>query len=126
MLAVRLLFPPDPGALRLFAALRATLAGVLTFFLVLLLGSVIALPVTDRILGFAIALFIAANVRDGTPQQRLITIALAPLFAFVATTLAALLFVDRSPRRPLLPLIMFAVAYGARAVRAGLRSASWR
>ncbi len=113
MLAVRLLFPPDPGALRLYAALRATLAGVLTFCLVLLLGSVIALPVTDRILGFAIALFIAANVRDSTWQQRLITIALAPLFAFVATTLAALLFDRPITAATLLPFIMFAVAYGA-------------
>ena len=113
MLAVELLFPPDPGALRLYAALRATLAGVLTFFLVLLLGNVIALPVTDRILGFAMALFIAANVRDGTRQQRLITIALAPLFAFVATTLAALLFDRPIAAATLLPLIMFVVAYGA-------------
>ncbi len=113
MLAVRLLFPPDPGALRLYAALRATLAGVLTFFLVLLLGKVIALPVTDRILGFAIALFIAANVRDSTRQQRLITIALAPLFAFVATALAALLFDRPIAAAALLPFIMFVVAYGA-------------
>ncbi len=114
MLAIqRMLFPPDPGALRLYAALRATLAGVLTFFLVLLLGNVIALPVTDRILGFAIALFIAANVRDSTRQQRLITIALAPLFAFVATALAALLFDRPIAGAALLPLIMFMVAYGA-------------
>ena len=110
---VRLLLPPDPGGLRLLAALRATLAGVVTFFLVMLLGSVTALPVTDRILGFAIALFIAANVRDGTPRARLITIALAPLFAFAATTLAALLFEQPLVAAILLPLIMFAVAYGA-------------
>ena len=56
-----LVFPPDPGGLRLLAALRATLAGVLTFFLVMLLGAVVAVPVTDRIMGFAIALFIAAT-----------------------------------------------------------------
>ena len=113
MRVVRLLLPPDPGALRLLAALRATLAGVATFFLVMLLGSVTALPVTDRILGFGIALFIAANVRDGTPRERLITIALAPLFAFAATTLAALLFDQPLAAATLLPLIMFAVAYGA-------------
>ena len=71
MRVVRLLLPPDPGALRLLAALRATLAGVVTFFLVMLMGSVAALPVTDRILGFGIALFIAANVRDGTPRHGL-------------------------------------------------------
>ena len=110
---VRLLLPPDPGGLRLLAALRATLAGMVTFFLVMLLGSVTALPVTDRILGFAIALVIAANVRDGTPRARLVTIALAQLFAFAATTLAALLFEQPLVAAILLPLIMFAVAYGA-------------
>ena len=113
MRVVRLLLPPDPGALRLLAALRATLAGVATFFLVMLMGSVAALPVTDRILGFGIALFIAANVRDGTPRARFITIAMAPLFAFAATTLAALLFDQPLAAATLLPLIMFAVAYGA-------------
>ena len=110
---VQLLFPPDPGALRLLAALRATLAGVLTFLLVLLLGEFTTLPITDRILGFGMALFIAANVRDATPRQRLITMALAPLFAFAATTLAALLYDQPLAAAVLLPLIMFGVAYGA-------------
>jgi uncharacterized membrane protein YccC len=110
---VQLLFPPDPGALRLFAALRATLAGVLTFLLVLLMGEFTVLPITDRILGFGMALFIAANVRDAAPRQRLVTIALAPLFAFASTTLAALLFDRPLAAAALLPLIMFAVAYGA-------------
>jgi hypothetical protein len=32
-------FPPDPGALRLLAALRATLAGAITFFVILGLGT---------------------------------------------------------------------------------------
>ena len=85
------LFPPDPGALRLRAAFAATLAGVLTFFLVMALGTIVAIPVTDRIFGFAIALFIAANLRDPTPRQRLTTIALAPFVAFAATALASLL-----------------------------------
>ena len=111
--AVRLLFPPDPGGLRLLAALRATLAGVLTFFLVMLLGSVTALAVPDRIVGFAIALFIAANLRDGTQRQRLITIALAPLFAFAASALAAYLRDQPLAAAALLPAIMFLVAYGA-------------
>jgi uncharacterized membrane protein YccC len=99
--------------LRLLAALRATLAGLLTFVLVMLLGSVAAVPVTDRLLGFAIALFIAANVRDGTMRQRLVTIALAPVFAFVATAIAALLFDRPLAAAALLPLIMFVVTCGA-------------
>lgn len=113
MRAVQLLFPPDPGALRLLAALRATLAGVLTFLLVLLLGTIADLAVKDRILGFGVALFIAASVRDSTPRQRLITIVLAPLFAFVAIAVAALLFDQPVAAAALLPVIMFVVTYGA-------------
>ena len=108
-----LLLPADPGGLRLLAALRATLAGVLTFFLVVLLGTVAPLPVTDRILGFGIALFVAANVCDPTPRRRLITIALALPFACLATGLAAVLSDQPLIAATLLPLIMFAVAYGA-------------
>jgi len=99
--------------LRLLAALRATLAGLLTFLLVVLLGMVTAVPVTDRLLGFAIALFIAANVRDGAMRQRLVTIALALVFAFSATAVAALLFDRPLAAAALLPLIMFVVTYGA-------------
>jgi hypothetical protein len=107
------LFPPDPGALRLLAALRATLAGVLTFLLLLLLGSVTPLAATDRILGFGIALFIAASVRDATPGQRLGTIALAPPFAFAATVAATLLDERPIAAATLLPVIMFAVVHAA-------------
>jgi uncharacterized membrane protein YccC len=108
-----LLFPPDPGALRLMAALRATLAAVLTFFLVMLLGVVTPTPITDRILGFAIALFIAANVRDGTPRERLVTIALAPFVAFGATAVAAMLLHQPIAAAAIVPPMMFAVSYGA-------------
>lgn len=110
---IDLLFPPDPGALRLLAAFRATLAAVLTFFLVVLLGTIAAVPVTDRILGFAIALFITANVRDATPRARLITITIAPFVAFAATTLAALLLDQNFLAAAVVPPMMFAIAYGA-------------
>jgi uncharacterized membrane protein YccC len=106
-------FPPDPGALRLLSALRATLAGVLTFLLVILLETVVAVPDTDRILGFALALFITATVRDGTPRQQLVTTALAPLAAFFATTVAALLLDRPIAAAAVVPLIMFAATYGA-------------
>jgi uncharacterized membrane protein YccC len=115
------LFPPDPGTLRLLGALRATLAGTLTFFVMVLLGNVAPLPVTDRILGFGIALYIAASVRDATPRERLITIALAPFFAFAATAAATLLSDRPVGAATLLPVIMFAVAY---AVQRGARRAS--
>jgi uncharacterized membrane protein YccC len=110
---IDLLFPPDPGALRLLAAVRATLAAVLTFFLVMLLGTVAAVPVSDRILGFAIALFITANVRDATPRARLITIAIAPFVAFATTSLAALLLEQKFLAAAVVPPMMFAIAYGA-------------
>ena len=107
------LFPPDPGALRLVAAFRATLAAVLTFFLVVLLGTVVSVPVTDRILGFAIALFITANVRDATPRARLTTIIIAPFVAFAAAALAALLVNQKLAAAAVVPPIMFAITYGA-------------
>ena len=88
--AVDALFPPDPGALRLFAALRATLAGVLTLIVVYALGSVMPLPIADRVLGFAIALFTSASVHDATPRARLVTIALTPFAAFAAVAIAGL------------------------------------
>jgi hypothetical protein len=110
---VRLLFPPDPGSLRLLAALRATLAAVLTFILVVLLSAVTTVPVTDRILGFAIALFIAANVRDSTPHQRLVTIALAPFVAFAATTIAALLLWQPLAAAAIVPPMTFVISFGA-------------
>jgi uncharacterized membrane protein YccC len=106
-------FPPDPGALRLLAALRATLAGVLTFLLVMLLGTVTAIPDADRILGFALALFITATVRDGTPRQQLTTTAIAPFAAFAAAALAALLLDQPFAAAAVIPLIMFAATYGA-------------
>jgi uncharacterized membrane protein YccC len=111
--SLTMLFPPDPGALRLLSALRATVAGVLTFILVILLGTVIAVPSSDRILGFAIALFIAATVRDATAHQRLVTIALAPLAAFVATALSGVLLEQPLAAAIAVPPIMFVVAYGS-------------
>ncbi len=110
---IGLMLPPDPGALRLLGALRATLAAVLTFLLVLLLGTITAVPVTDRILGFAVALFIAVNVRDSTLEQRLVTIALAPFVAFAATAIAALLLHQPLAAAAIVPFMMFAICYGA-------------
>lgn len=110
---IDLLFPPDPGALRLLAALRAALAGVLTFVLVLMIGVATAVPVTDRIVGFAVSLFIAANVRDSTPRDRLITMAIAPFAAFAATALGALLLDQPFAAAAVVPPAMFAISYGA-------------
>ncbi len=110
---VDLLFPPDPGALRLLAAVRATLAAVIAFFAVVALGLVVDIPLSDRILGFAVALFVAANVRDPTPQARLITMAIAPFVAFASTVLATLLLPWPFAAAAIVPPAMFAIVYVA-------------
>ncbi|MBN8905743.1 MAG: hypothetical protein J0H99_03770, partial [Rhodospirillales bacterium] len=107
-----LFFPPDPGGLRLLAALRATLAGVLAFAVVLLLGQVLPLPIPDRILAFAIALFIGVTVRDATPRGRLVTFLLAPLAAFASTTVTTLAAVVPLLDAALVPAFMFVAAWG--------------
>jgi uncharacterized membrane protein YccC len=86
---------------------------VLAFFAVILLSLVVALPMGDRILGFAMALFIVANVHDSTPRQRLITIAVAPLVAFAAVVLATLMLDQPIAAAAVVPPIMFAISYGA-------------
>jgi Fusaric acid resistance protein-like len=107
------MFPPDPGMLRLRAAFAATLAAVLTFFLVVLLGEVVAVPIADRILGFAIGLFIAANLRDPTLRQRLGTIALTWGAGGVATALASVLLPFPLAAAAIVPPLMFVVIAGA-------------
>jgi Fusaric acid resistance protein-like len=106
-------FPPDPGALRLLAALRSTLAGALTFGFVVLLGLAVAVPIADRVLGFALGLFIAATLRDGSRRQQAITIALAPCAAFAATALAAILYREPIVAAAAAPPLMFLAACGA-------------
>lgn len=117
------LFPPDPGLLRLLAALRATLAGLLTFLLVVLLGALLpphlAPSLPDRILGFAIGLFAGAAVREPTGRNRAVTLALVPFAAFTLCIAAALLLDHPLAAELLVPAIMFAVTYG------GARGPRW-
>jgi uncharacterized membrane protein YccC len=108
-----LLFPPDPGGLRLLAALRATLAGVVTFFMVMLLGTVTAVQVSDRVLGFAIALYITVSVRESSPRRQFATMALAPFAAFATTMLTSLLLEQPLAAALAAPPLMFILAYGA-------------
>ena len=110
---VDLLFPPDPGALRLLAALRATLAAVIAFVAVVVLGLWVEVPLSDRIVGFAVALFIAANVRDPTPRARLVTIAIAPFVAFASSVFATLLLPWPVAAAAIVPPLMFAIVYCA-------------
>ncbi len=118
-MAIRsVLFPPDPGRLRLLAALRATLAGLLSFGVVVLLGRVLPLATPDRILGFAVGLFTGASVRDPTRRQQVVTILLVPLAACAAVTVAAFVL-DRTLASALLILAIMAAATfaGARGPR---------
>lgn len=105
--------PPDPGSLRRMAALRATLSGLLSFLLVMLLGLVTPVPHPDRILAFGIALFTGATVRDRTPRQRAVTMALAVGAAFAAIAVASLLAADELASGLAITVVAFAATYGA-------------
>ncbi|MDQ0395389.1 FUSC family protein [Labrys monachus] len=107
------LLPPDPGSLRLLAALRATLAGTLTFFLVVLIGTAVELPILDRVLGFAVALFIAATVPPLSTGEKLKTILFAGLGACATTFAASVLGGQSVAGKVALPVLMFAVTYFA-------------
>jgi len=107
------LLPPDPGALRAIAALRVTLAALLTLLELMALEALWPVPTSDRILGFAVALFAGASIRDATLRQRAVTTGLA-LIAVIAAVLAATL----APRHDeaaawLLPVLVLAATYGA-------------
>ncbi len=107
------LFPPDPGMLRLFTALRATLGALLTLLLVVLLSTVVPTPAADRLLGFIIALFAGATVRDPRRRAQAITMALVPVVAIPASTAAALLLHHELMKDAVVPAIIFAATYGA-------------
>ncbi len=89
-MARQALFPPDPGAFRLIAAGRATLGGLLTLGLALLLRGAMPMPFTARVLGFAVAMFLGALVRDQTTCQQAWTIAMTPVPVFAVACLVAL------------------------------------
>ena len=107
------IFPPDPGAIRLRAALQATLAGLLTFCVVVLLGQVMAVPSADRILGFAVGLFTSVVPRDSSRTQQAVAMALVVPAASVTTAAAALVLHQELVAAMLMPCIIAVVIYGA-------------
>lgn len=107
------LFPPDPGSLRLLAAARATLGGLLTLLLILPIGAAMGWPITDRVLGFAVSLLIGATTRDAARRDQAITMLLAPVPAFLATAMAALLLPVPLLGDVAVVLIVFAAICGA-------------
>src|SRR6185437_4460501 len=118
--ALEATFPPDPAWLRLFAAIRATFGGLLTFGLIVLLGGWLPLAVSDRVLGFALSLFIAATNRDTGRKEQAATMALAPIPAIVASTLAAMLADYTWLGAGTMVLVVFAAIYaGSRGTRWG-------
>ncbi len=83
-------FPPDPGSLRLLGAARATLGGCLALLLALLLRPLMPMPFTARVMGFAVAMFLGATVRDPTRREQAWTIALSPVPVVATAFLVAL------------------------------------
>jgi len=111
--ALDALFPPDPGWLRLLGAIRAVLGALLTFGLVVLLDGWLALSLSDRVLGFALSLFIAATTRDPGRGQQAVTMLLAPVAAIATTTLAALLAGYGWLGACVMVVLVFSAIYGA-------------
>ena len=111
--ALEALFPPDPGWLRLLGAIRAVLGALLTFGLVVLLDGWLALSLSDRVLGFALSLFIAATTRDPHRGQQAVTMLLAPVAAIATTTLAALLPGHGWLGACVMVVLVFSAIYGA-------------
>ena len=107
------LFPPDPGWLRLLVAIRAVLGALLTFGLVVLLGDPLSLTLSDRVLGFALSLFVAATTHDPGRGQQAVTMLIVPIPAIAATALAAALAGHSWLGAGVMVLLVFAAIYGA-------------
>jgi uncharacterized membrane protein YccC len=88
---IRLVFPPDPGLLRLRSAALATLAGFLTFVVALAASRLMSLAPNVEVFGFAAGLLVVASVRDETleAQKRTTLLTAVPLAGL--TLLTALL-----------------------------------
>ncbi len=111
--ALEALFPPDPAWLRLLAASRATLGALLTFGLVVLLGNWLPLSPSDRVLGFALSLFVATTARDPRRGQQAVTMLVAPVPAIAATALAAVLAGSGWLGAAAMVSLVFCAIYGA-------------
>ncbi len=73
----------------------------------------LALTLSDRVLGFALSLFIAATTRDAGRGQQAITMLIAPVPAIAATALAAALAGQSWLGAGAMVLLVFAAIYGA-------------
>ncbi len=105
------LLPPDPGRLRLRAAGRATLGGLLALLLIVAAGTATPLHLIDRVLGFVVAMFLGALVHDPAPRQQALSIGLAAPAAFAGTALGAAAMSFPSMTDVLTLLIVFVTTF---------------
>jgi hypothetical protein len=89
--ALRRVFPPDPGGLRLHDAACATTAGVTTLLVTLALARLLPLPPGVEVFGFAASVFVAASVHDDGADAQRVTTLLAFLPMALLTVTASLL-----------------------------------
>ena len=105
------LFPPDPGLLRFTAAVRATVAGLATFFVALALGPIAEVDVLHRVLGFATAMFLAAMVPEGDTRSKLTTMLLGGIGAAAATTISSTFITMPAASVVVLPIVMLVLSW---------------
>lgn len=118
------LMGPDPGGLRLSFAFRVMVAVTLTVVVLIGANHWTSMPISAIGLGFMVAQFSVAAVRDPTLRGQIITTLVMPLPALVAIAAASLLAQNPVMRDVgLLAVIFVAVlmrAFGSRGVALGL------
>jgi hypothetical protein len=106
-------FPPDPGGIRMQDAARATLAGLATFIVTLLIGFIVPMPSGVEIFGFAASVFVMVSVRDETIASQRLTTVLAFLPMACLTVLTSLLVARPLALDALLVLLIAAAVYAS-------------
>lgn len=84
-------FGPDPGLLRLGAALRVTLSAAVILTVLLLLQHVAEVPNAAVGLGLMVGIFGSMTLQDPTPAQQRVTLLLLPLPALAGAAAGAFL-----------------------------------
>ncbi len=103
--------PPDPGQVRTVAALRITLAGLLTMLVLLPAEQLLGLPVRAATAGVVTGVFACLTVHDTARRDRLQTTLLCALPPIAACLLAALVAADEVTAGGTLVAVVFLTAW---------------